>query len=306
MSRSRTLPAELIQAPFSVAAAASVGVSARRIRGSDLHAPFSGVRIHSQAVLTLRELCAAYRVRSPEGHVFSHVTAARLWRIPLPRAVEEGDVLDVAVVTPAALPRAHGVRGHRMSDEGLEVTIRYGVPVCDALTTWFQIGRILSHDDLVAAGDFLVRRPRRPEADDHRPFVDLSELRERAAHRRCHGSRAARAAAIDVREGADSRPESILRLVLQRAGLPEPELNPQIVHPRGHPLGWADLLYRDRRVIVEYDGDQHRTDYEQFEKDAVRLENFRRAGYTVVQVRKKGLWQNRTRTIARVREALNG
>jgi len=274
------------------------------MRGSDLRAPYSGVRASNASPPTQRDLCAAYIARAPEGHCFSHATAARLWGVPLPRSVESDSLLDVAVLKPRALPRAAGVRGHRMGGDGVRMVWRFGVPVCDPVTVWCQLARILSHDDLVAAGDFLVRRPRRPETDDPRPYADVAELRERVIRLRGAGSRTARAAAVDVREGADSRRESLLRLMLQRAGLPEPELNSEIFTFRGGSLGWADLLYRQQRVIVEYDGDQHRTDYEQFEKDAVRLDDFRRAGYTVIQVRKKGLWQHRTDTIARVTEAL--
>lgn len=304
MPRKEPLPADVPHTAFSVRAGAEWGLSRDRMRGADLCRPFPGARIRTSTSTSYRGLCAAYLARCPEGQFFSHVTAARLWRMPLPLACESDRVLDVAVIKPKALPRVAGVRGHRLEGTGLEIVTRYGLLSADAVSAWCQLGTVLDHDDLVAAGDYLVRRPRRPEADDRRPYARVEHLRERSFGYRGAGARRLRQAVVDIREGADSRRESILRLLLQRAGLPEPELNSEIVDARGCSLGWADLLYRERRVIVEYDGDQHRTDYEQFEKDALRLENFRHAGYTVVQVRRKGLAEHRERTIARVADAL--
>ncbi len=298
------MPPEVPYVAFSVHEGAASGLSRDRMRSADLRRPFPGVRIRASTKTSYRGLCAAYLARCPDGQFFSHVTAARLWRMPLPIECERDLVLDVAVKKPRAVPRVAGIRGHRLEGEGLEIVMRYELPVADALSTWCQLGALLSHDDLVAAGDYLVRRPRRQVADDRRPYARVEQLCAQAQRRRAPGARRLQLAALDVREGADSPRESMLRLVLQRAGLPEPELNSEIVHPSGVSLGWADLLYRAQRVIVEYDGDQHRTDYEQFEKDAVRLENFRRAGYTVVQVRKRGLAEHRDRTAARVAEAL--
>jgi hypothetical protein len=62
-----------------------------------------------------------------------------------------------------------------------------------------------------------------------------------------------------LRPGAESRPETLLRLLLGRAGLPEPEVNVDIRDDSGRFLGRADLVYPPWRTIVEYDGDQHRT-----------------------------------------------
>ncbi|WP_291049036.1 hypothetical protein [Herbiconiux sp.] len=282
------------------------GLTATRMRGGDLLRPYPGARIPASAPpMTHRELCAAYLLRSPEGQFFSHVTAARLWRIPLPLRLEAERALDVGVVKPLPVPRLRGIRGHRLTGTGLTIVRRYGLPVADAASTWCQLGTVLDHDDLVAAGDHLVRCPRKQERGERRPYVRLDHLRSVALSRRGPGGRALREAAADVREGADSRRESLLRLLLVRAGLPEPELNQEIFDDRGHSLGFADMLYRTQRVVVEYDGDQHRTDYDQFEKDAVRLDDFRhRAHHHVVQVRKKGLSEHPQDTVARVREAL--
>lgn len=299
------LPDRFERAAFSTRDGADAGLGRERLRGPDLQRPFSGVRIPTSSPLTLRRMCAAYLLRSPDGHLFSQVTAARLWRMPLPRRLETVRPLDVAVVKPRAIPRANGVHGHRLAERDLQVVRRFGMPVTDALSTWCRLGSVLSHDDLVAAGDHLVLDPRIAEPGGRRPYVGLDQLRAGALRYRGPGALAIRSAARDVRSGAESRRETLLRLLLVRGGLPEPELGQEIRDGTGTPLGYADMLYRNQRVIVEYDGDQHRNDFDQFEKDAVRLDSFRRAGHYVVQVRKKGLGSRRHETVRRVAEALS-
>ncbi|MBC9927697.1 MULTISPECIES: DUF559 domain-containing protein [unclassified Leucobacter] len=51
--------------------------------------------------------------------------------------------------------------------------------------------------------------------------------------------------------------------------------------------GWVgrfDLVSRQHRVIVEFDGDQHRTNKVQYEKDLRRLDRARGAGYAVIRL----------------------
>lgn len=86
-----------------------------------------------------------------------------------------------------------------------------------------------------------------------------------------------------VRDGSQSPMESLTRLLLLEAGLPEPELNADIYDRAGGHLARADLLYRVQRVIPEFDGDQHRTSRAQHTRDRERLKALRNEGYEVVQ-----------------------
>ncbi|MFB2597247.1 endonuclease domain-containing protein [Herbiconiux sp. P17] len=108
-----------------------------------------------------------------------------------------------------------------------------------------------------------------------------------------------------MREGAESRPESHLRLLLVGAGLPEPELNQEIFDSAGRWVARVDMVYRSERVIVEYDGDHHRTDPVQYEKDLRRVETLRDNGWTVIHVRKSGLYRTPAETLSRVTRALS-
>ena len=53
---------------------------------------------------------------------------------------------------------------------------------------------------------------------------------------------------------------------------------------QGRFIGRGDLVYRHWRVIVEYDGDQHRTDTTQFDRDVRRLDDFAANGWRVVRI----------------------
>ena len=100
--------------------------------------------------------------------------------------------------------------------------------------------------------------------------------------------------------------ETALRLLILRAGLPEPELNQELFDDRGRWIGRFDMVYRDARVIVEYDGDQHRRSTEQYEKDIRRIDRAIAAKWTVVRVRASGIHANPGETVRRVHEALTG
>jgi hypothetical protein len=67
----------------------------------------------------------------------------------------------------------------------------------------------------------------------------------------------------------DSVQGTRLRLALVLAGLPEPEVNPT-VRVGGHNVGRVDLLLGRRRVVLEDEGDQHRVDRRQWNRDVWR------------------------------------
>ena len=274
------------------------------MRGADLERPFHGVRSLTESEISVIGTCRAFEPLLRPGLFFSHLTAARLWGCPLPQSIARGAAIHVTATAPTRAPEGRGVIGHQSRPELAATNRRYDLPVADAALTFCQLASVLPLDDLVAVGDHLVLDPAVLDPHDIRPHVTLGELQTRV---RCFTGRGARAAASAiglVRQGAESRPETLLRLLLGRAGLPEPEVNPELTDATGRWLGRADLVYREWRVIVEYDGDQHRTDSRQYEKDIARFEKFVDAGWNVVKVRKTGLFTQPRGTVARVERAL--
>jgi len=74
------------------------------------------------------------------------------------------------------------------------------------------------------------------------------------------------------------------RLWFARGGLPEPELNAAILDDAGEWLAFGDLVWRERRVVAEFDGDYHRTDRGQWPIDVARRESVQEAGWTYLQL----------------------
>jgi hypothetical protein len=184
------------------------------------------------------------------------------------------------------------------------VLYRGGLPLVDPATLFCQLAAVLSLPDLVAAGDALILKPVFQDWRDERPWVSLGHLVDRVNVFRGRGKTAAVAALGMIRHGAESRPETLLRLAISAAGLPEPEVNVDVRDGAGRFIGRGDLVYRRWRVVVEYDGDQHRTDTRQFDRDVLRLEGFAAAGWTVVRVVGRSFFTDRAACVARVRRAL--
>lgn len=89
------LPTELGGGQFSVDRALARGVGVSRLRGPDLESPFSGVRVPAGMAQSLLDQVNAYAERMSPGAIFSHITAARLWGVPLPSARQRRSGLDV-------------------------------------------------------------------------------------------------------------------------------------------------------------------------------------------------------------------
>lgn len=100
---------------------------------------------------------------------------------------------------------------------------------------------------------------------------------------RGHPMPAVREACALARRGAESVRETRLRLCLVLAGLPEPQLQAEL-WDEGQWLGRYDMLIEPYRLLIEYEGDQHRTDKLQWTRDIVRVERAQRLGYGVVRV----------------------
>ena len=317
------LPPELAGAPFSIAQARQADIGPERLRSEDLIRPHAGVRVTrsgagasssgadvsgaassagARSAGDTMHRCAEYLPVLGPHHFFSHLTAARLWGCPL--RAERDEPLHVSATQNARAPRRRGVVGHH-ADPASGIVRRGGFPLSDPVSTWLAIASVVSLDELVVAADHLVLDPYQLDPRDIRPHTSIEELG--AAVEKFHGRGAARAAsAWDlVRQGAESRPETLLRLLLQRAGLPEPQPNREVRDDMGRWLGRADLVYANFRTVVEYDGDQHRSNKAQYEKDIIRWERFIAADWRVVKVRAGGLFATPEATVQRVRSALH-
>ncbi|WIM86267.1 hypothetical protein PT015_15270 [Candidatus Mycobacterium wuenschmannii] len=156
-----------------------------------------------------------------------------------------------------------------------EVQTIAGMLVTTPARTALDIACRYPFEKAVAAIDALARAANLKPAD-----IDL--LAERYKGRR--GIRQARRALQLVDAGAESPRETWLRLLLIRAGFPRPQTQIPVHDEYGQLIAVLDMGWEDVKLAVEYDGDQHRTDRRQFNKDIHRLEDVTELGWVVVRV----------------------
>lgn len=283
----RPLPAEFGQRAFSVAEGRDLGLSEWRMRGPDLHAPFHGVRVSGE-LQTPRQRALAYLPRLRQGRAFAAETAAALYGLPMPMPYRAGSELPVQIAVPrgATRPVGRNVRVRIVRPDLLAVQTVDGMPATSPALTWCLLAARATKEELVRFGDALVSR--NPDYVGRLPgfcpltLDDLAQAVERWA--RCDGAANLRAALPWVRDGVASPPESDLRMLLIAAGLPEPEINVDVVAAGGRWLGCVDALLRAQHLIFEYEGDGHSTDRAQFRRDIGRIVGFDDAGFRVVRV----------------------
>lgn len=102
-------------------------------------------------------------------------------------------------------------------------------------------------------------------------------------------------------EPAESPMETRLRWVLLRASLARPEVQKDLRDGDGRFLGRADLYYRSARLVVEFDGGNHR---ERLVSDDRRQNLLVNAGFTVLRFTSADLHGRPHAVVAQVRGAL--
>lgn len=276
---------------FGVREARALGVSHKRLAASDVHSEFRGSRSVTSAeapapddyfaaqYAELVRRCRAYVPVAPAGFRFSHITAARLYGMPLPPELVRRTDLDVTV-SGAHPPRMKGIIGHRAMRQHADA-VREPLPVLPAEQVWLQLAQVLDLDDLIVAGDYLVRRKRPPSS--------LAKLNAAVAEAGgAPGITRAREALLEIRPGTDSPMESRMRLTIVRAGLPEPAIR-HTVYFEGFFVGTPDLAYVRERVALDFDGSLHLTDERVYIDDVERRALFEDADWRYLTITKNHL-----------------
>ncbi len=299
--RHAPLPSTL-STPFAYAEARAMGVTAGRLRGSDLERPFHATRILTdpatrsafagpQAIdarvrARVLERARAYsRVMSRQGF-FTGMTAAALLGCPLPDGFDPDADLSVGTMHPHRAARARGVAGFQTREHLAHVMDVGGLRVTTPASTWAMLGGELSERWLVIMGDHFVRVPR-----DHRgramPNARLATPAQLEAAALAPGRRHRKAlvrALTSVRVGSASRLETEYRLDAEAARLPHMDLDVEVRGADGALIAIVDGMHRAFDLIVEVEGDHHRTDRAQWNRDIDRTAALAAQGWEVVRL----------------------
>ena len=274
--------------PFLRGQAIRAGISAAALRGPAYRSVMYAVYVDAAVPDSTRlRIKAALAVVGPRAHA-SHASAARVHGVPIPTMPHE----HVTVPEPDLRRVRDEIRCHVSADAA--TTVVDGIAVSTVLQMFVELASVLDLVDLVVVGDHLVRRK----------GVRLATLVRHCAEHAGPGARAAARAASYVRERVDSPMETRLRMLIVLAGLPEPEVNLTVRTEDGEPIRRYDLVWRQARVIVEYDGRQHIERVENWEDDLARREEIDDEGWKQLVVTARGIHVEPGRTVERIWRAL--
>lgn len=240
--------------PFPVTRRGSTNLTYAQTRRRYLWTPTRGVRAYVGQD-TWEDKVRSIALVLPKSTAFSHETAARIIGLPLPDFDDS-----VTVTREGGKVRRKAVTSYQRKLAG-DVEVWKGLIVTKPLRTWRDLGASLEVPDLVAMADVLLRRS----------LCSVEDLQS-AKHPKPLAE-----AALLADAGSWSPRESILRVAMHRAGLPAPQLNVLIVQD-GTVLGTADFLWREYRVIADYDGGHHNA-RRQRHQDAQTRDDYRYHGW---------------------------
>lgn len=264
-------------------------MSPSALEGREFHQLFHGVYVHGTLEVTPSVWVQAALLVHPPTAFASHLSAARVYDVPVPLSGPE----HVTVLRREDRRRTSLFR-HHLARPGARIRRLHGLRVSTPDALFCELADHLGLVELVVAGDHLVRR--------HRVTPDQLVVAARAAPPRVR-QHAVRAASL-VRADVDSPMETKVRLLLVLAGLPEPEVNVIIRWPDGRVRYRFDLCYPAHKVVVEYDGRQHRDDLDQWDHDLGRRDWMDAERWTLVPVVARGIYRRPDETLDRVRAAL--
>lgn len=267
----------LRRGPFTVADARRSGVRwddlqtktwTRMSRGQ-----YAWAGLTQNARLTLRAVVE----RVPATYAFSGLTAG--WLLGLD--VAWGDPIEVTIDREVPVRARAGVRLRRAALPQWDVINRHGFRTTSAMRTACDLGGRRDLVESVVAVDMAL----------HAGLVTLPQL---ATYTETHpgekGIKRLRGAVRLADPRSESPMETRLRMELIRARLPRPAVQAEIRDAAGDLIGRADLYYADRRLVIEYDGDNHR---DRLVADLRRQNALVNAGYhllrfTVADMRTRG------------------
>jgi hypothetical protein len=186
------------------------------------------------------------------------------------------------------------IRADAIADDEQQIT--RGMTCTTPARTAYDLGRRLTGENAIVRVDALMNATK------------VSVARTRSIAERypgARGMRQLRATLKLVDGGAESPQETRLRLLLIESGLPRPTTQIPVRNDYAKVVRRIDLGYPEWSVGVEYDGEQHFTNPDDYADDIERLELLADKGWSIIRVSARQLRYDRQQIVIRVRTALN-
>jgi hypothetical protein len=272
-------------------AARDLGISRHALAGPHFLSVMTGVHVDKTVDVDLRLRCAAAVLVMPETAVFSHWSAVALLGGP---SMGGPAWLEVTVPSATCRPRRPELRGRRRCLPPSHVIERSGFPLTSPARTFLDLAEATSRDGLVAVGDWLLHKGLSTD-EALQDFLNSCG--------RYHGIVKARAAALLLDGGADSPPESLLRMKLLDAGLPPPRVNVDVFDDLGGWIARPDLSYEGAKIAIEYEG-VHHLNPDQYRRDTQRDQLMAGLGWVVLRATARDLRPGSSTLIDSIRALL--
>ncbi|MBV9487368.1 MAG: hypothetical protein JO246_15080 [Frankiaceae bacterium] len=240
----RSIPDDLLAAPFTAAMAAARGVTPQQLRGGRVRRLFHGVFVGAHVEVTPEVLAIGIALVLPPGAVVSHSTAAlfegadvRTWR--------DNNVY-VTTLRLSQLRRPGIVATAAYLEEG-DVCIKHGIPMTSPSRTAFDLARQRDLIERVVGIDAMLNRG----------GVKLPDLAAYVADRPAwRGIRWAREALTYAEPKSQSPMETRQRMQFILAGLPRPVAQ-HPVYAGGVLIAELDNSFPEFKVGTDWDGKPH-------------------------------------------------
>lgn len=244
VSRTPHVPRQLTQRPFTLQEARQVGLTLSALRSKAWRRLGSELYCHSDLREDPLRLLSAWRVLLPEDAVFAGATAGWLLGLDL----EPTNPVNILVPTRSGMRPRVGLMVRRCDIDPTEVVTIRGLrattlhrTLLDLCLQWPAVEALVAIDMATRAG----------------LTSSAGLIRNSAAARGRAGSRRLLALAA-VAAPAESPMETRLRWLLLQVGLSGLEVQTDLRDGDGRFIARADLYYPAARLVVEYDGGNHR------------------------------------------------
>ena len=261
---------------------------ARRVRAGHLHRLHRGVYAVGHRGLTLRGRFRAAVLACGEAGVLSHFAAAAFWGF----WNWEERLVDVTIVG-CGSRRVAGVRVHGSRTVERDVQLRHGMRVTTPARTLLDLAAVLPAKGLRR----IVRRAQAQRAVSIRQILEVCD--RSPGH---HGAARLRAAVADGPAPTRTDLEDLLLDLLDRAGIPRPEINAPLRF--GTETIVPDYLWRAQRVAIEADSVTWHEHKLTREHDADKQAQLEAAGLRVLRITWAQITRSPQQTLARIRAAL--
>jgi len=263
----RAVPAELRMGPFTVPEARNLGFRWRNLQTTSWRRLSRGQYASTQIPDDIELQLRAAQQRLPDRSAFSGRTAAWILGLDLSPC----DPIEATVPRGISVRSRAGMKIRRAVLVDGDVIQRRGFRLTNPVRTVTDLGSGRDLTESVVTIDMAL----------HAGLIDVRALNghiEKSAG--VKGIRRLRRAAGLADSRSESPMETRLRVQLMNARLSAPELQVDLHDSTGRFLGRADLYYSDVRLVVEFDGQNHK---DRIPADLRRQNALLNAGYHILR-----------------------